>query len=291
MNLPAKKYLKTFEWRDYVLVVIGLALYAVGLTGFLIPNKIVTGGLAGISLLINYSTGIPVWLSILVINCGLLVFAWFVLGRKFVLNTLFGAFGLTLFIGIFEKYITHSLLPSADPLMASIIGAICCGVGLGLVYSMNSTTGGTDIVGAVITKYRYISMGRGLMYVDVVIILSSWFLFQSLEKIIYGLIIIAVLYYVVDMVISGARQSVQFFIFSNKYEEIASHINSELHRGCTVIDGVGWYSKQPQKVLIVLARKTESTSIFRLVKRIDMNAFIAQSNVVGVYGKGFDSIK
>ncbi len=291
MNLPAKKYLKTFEWRDYVLVVIGLALYAVGLTGFLIPNKIVTGGLAGISLLINYSTGIPVWLSILVINSGLLVFAWFVLGRKFVLNTLFGAFGLTLFIGIFEKYITHSLLPSADPLMASIIGAICCGVGLGLVYSMNSTTGGTDIVGAVITKYRYISMGRGLMYVDVVIILSSWFLFQSLEKIIYGLIIIAVLYYVVDMVISGARQSVQFFIFSNKYEEIASHINSELHRGCTVIDGVGWYSKQPQKVLIVLARKTESTSIFRLVKRIDMNAFIAQSNVVGVYGKGFDSIK
>ncbi|WP_436415225.1 YitT family protein [Petrimonas sp.] len=291
MNLPAKKYLKTFEWRDYVLVVIGLALYAVGLTGFLIPNKIVTGGLAGISLLINYSTGIPVWLSILVINSGLLVFAWFVLGRKFVLNTLFGAFGLTLFIGIFEKYITHSLLPSADPLMASIIGAICCGVGLGLVYSMNSTTGGTDIVGAVITKYRYISMGRGLMYVDVVIILSSWFLFQSLEKIIYGLIIIAVLYYVVDMVISGSRQSVQFFIFSNKYEEIASHINSELHRGCTVIDGVGWYSKQPQKVLIVLARKTESTSIFRLVKRIDMNAFIAQSNVVGVYGKGFDSIK
>ena len=291
MNLPAKKYLKTFEWRDYVLVVIGLALYAVGLTGFLIPNKIVTGGLAGISLLINYSTGIPVWLSILVINSGLLVFAWFVLGRKFVLNTLFGAFGLTLFIGIFEKYITHSLLPSADPLMASIIGAICCGVGLGLVYSMNSTTGGTDIVGAVITKYRYISMGRGLMYVDVVIILSSWFLFQRLEKIIYGLIIIAVLYYVVDMVISGARQSVQFFIFSNKYEEIASHINSELHRGCTVIDGVGWYSKQPQKVLIVLARKTESTSIFRLVKRIDMNAFIAQSNVVGVYGKGFDSIK
>ena len=257
----------------------------------LIPNKIITGGLAGISLLINYSIGIPVWLSILVINSALLVFAWFVLGRKFVFNTLFGAFGLTLIIGIFEKYITFSLLPNADPLMASIIGAICCGVGLGLVYSMNSTTGGTDIVGAIITKYRYISMGRGLMYVDVVIILSSWFLFQSLEKIIYGLIIIAVLYYTVDMVISGARQSVQFFIFSNKYDEIASHINSELNRGCTVIDGMGWYSQSPQKVLIVLARKTESTSIFRLVKRIDKNAFVTQSNVVGVYGKGFDSIK
>lgn len=291
MNLPTKKYLKTFEWRDYIVVVIGLALYAIGLTGFLIPNKIVTGGLAGISLLINYSTGIPVWISILVINSVLLVFAWFILGRKFVFNTLFGAFGLTFIIGIAEKNITHSFLPNADPLMASIIGAICCGVGLGMVYSMNSTTGGTDIVGAIITKYKYVSMGRGLMYVDVVIILSSWFLFQSLEKIIYGLIIIAVLYYVVDMVISGSRQSVQFFIFSNKYEEIASHINSELHRGCTVIDGVGWFSQQPQKVLVVLTRKTESTSIFRLVKRIDKNAFISQSNVVGVYGKGFDQIK
>ncbi|MDO5663753.1 MAG: YitT family protein [Bacteroidia bacterium] len=291
MNLPTKKYLKSFEWRDYIVVVIGLILYAIGLTGFLIPNKIVTGGLAGVSLLINYSSGIPVWLSILVINCTLLIFAWFILGRGFVFKTLFGALGLTLIIGIAEKYLTHSLLPSADPLMASIIGAICCGVGLGLVYSMNSTTGGTDIVGAIITKYHYVSMGRGLMYVDVVIILSSWFLFQSLEKIIYGLIIIAVLYYVVDMVISGARQSVQFFIFSNKYDEIASHINSELRRGCTVIDGVGWYSQHPQKILIVLARKTESTSIFRLVKRIDKDAFISQSNVVGVYGKGFDQIK
>lgn len=291
MSLPAKKYLKTFEWRDYLLVVIGLMLYAIGLTGFLVPNKIVTGGLAGVSVLINYSTGIPVWVSILVINCCLLVIAWFILGRKFVIKTLFGAFGLTLTIGIAEKYLTHSLLPSADPLMASIIGAICCGAGLGLVYSVNSTTGGTDIVGAIITKYRYVSMGRGLMYVDVVIILSSWFLFQSLETIIYGLIIIAVLYYVVDLVISGSRQSVQFLIFSTKYDEIASHINSELHRGCTVIDGTGWYSKKPQKVLVVLARKTESTPIFRLVKQIDKDAFISQSNVVGVYGKGFDQMK
>ncbi len=291
MNLQKKKYLKAFDLRDYLIITIGLVVYSIGLTGFLIPNKIVTGGLAGISLLIRYSTGVPVWVTTLIVNLVLMVFAWFILGKRFVFNTLFGAFGLTIAIGIAEKYITGAILPNVDPLMASIIGAICCGVGLGLVYSMNSTTGGTDIVGAIITKYRYISMGRGLMYVDIIIISSSWFLFQSLEKIIYGLIVIAVLYYAVDMIISGARQSVQFFIFSNKYEEIASHINSELNRGCTIIDGVGSYTQQPQKVLIVLARKTESTSIFRIVKRIDMNAFISQSNVVGVYGKGFDQMK
>ncbi len=291
MNLQKKKYLKAFDLRDYLIITIGLVVYSIGLTGFLIPNKIVTGGLAGISLLIRYSTGVPVWVTTLIVILVLMVFAWFILGKRFVFNTLFGAFGLTIAIGIAEKYITGAILPNVDPLMASIIGAICCGVGLGLVYSMNSTTGGTDIVGAIITKYRYISMGRGLMYVDIIIISSSWFLFQSLEKIIYGLIVIAVLYYAVDMIISGARQSVQFFIFSNKYEEIASHINSELNRGCTIIDGVGSYTQQPQKVLIVLARKTESTSIFRIVKRIDMNAFISQSNVVGVYGKGFDQMK
>ena len=276
---------------DGVFVVLGLILYSVGLTGFLLPNKIVTGGLAGISMLINYSSGIPIWISVLVINSVLLIFAWFILGRKFVLNTVFGAFGLTLVIGIAEKYITHPLLPNADPLMASIVGAICCGTGLGLVYSRNVTTGGTDIVSSIIIKYKYISMGRGLMYIDLIVILSSWVLFQSVEKIVYGLIVMAVMYYAVDMVISGARQSVQFFIFSSKYDEIASLINSELHRGCTVMEGQGWYSKKSQKILIVLARKTESPAIFRLVKRIDDNAFITQSNVVGVYGKGFDKMK
>lgn len=193
-------------------------------------------------------------------------------------------------MGFAEKYITEPLI-SADPLMASIIGAIFCGAGLGLIYSMNASTGGTDIIGAVITKYRYISMGRGLLYIDIVIVSSSYFLFQSFEKIIYGLIVVSVMYYTADMIINGSRQSVQFIIFSTKYDMIASHITSELRRGCTVIDGMGWYSKNPQKVIIVLARKTESTSIFRLVKRIDENAFISQSNVVGVYGKGFDRMK
>lgn len=290
MDSIIKRGFKKFEWGDYLVITIGLIIYAIGLSGFLISNKIVTGGLAGISLLINYAVGIPVWITIFVVNLVLMAFAWFILGKKFVFNTLVGAFGITFFIGISEKHIPN-LLPNADPLMASIVGAVCCGVGLGLVYSRNTTTGGTDIIGSIITKYKYISMGRGMMYIDILIVLSSWFLFQSIEKIIYGMVIIAVLYYAVDMVISGSRQSVQFLIFSNKYDEIASKINAELYRGCTVVDGMGWYSKNPQKIVIVLARRTEAAAIFRLVKRVDNNAFISQSNVVGVYGKGFDQMK
>ncbi|MDR0332310.1 MAG: YitT family protein [Dysgonamonadaceae bacterium] len=285
-----KKYLKSFYWKDYITITIGLMLFSIGLTGFIIPNEIVAGGLGGISLLVRYAFNIPVWITFLVINSILLLIAWFVLGKHYVMKTLYGVAGITIMLALAERYITKSLI-SADPLMASIIGAICCGAGLGLVYSMNASTGGTDIIGAIITKYHYISMGRGLLYIDIFIVGSSFLVFHSLEKIIYGLIVVSVMYSTVDMVLNGKRQSVQFIIFSTKYNEIASHINSELRRGCTVIDGVGWYSQQPTKVIIVLARKTESTSIFRLVKSIDEDAFISQSNVVGVYGKGFDQMK
>lgn len=289
MNLPIN-YLKKFYWRDYLIILFGLVLYAIGLTGFLIPHEIVMGGLGGVSLLIRYATGTPIWLSFLTINSVLLVFAWFLVGKEFVYSTLFGSLSLTVILNIAERYITEALI-DVDPLMSSIIGAVCCGIGLGLVLSMNSSTGGTDIIVAIITKYKYISMGRGLLYIDIFIVLSSYLLFQSLEKIIFGFIIISVLYYAVDMVISGSKQSVQFFIFSDKYDIIATHINTELKRGCSVVDSLGWYSQTPQKVLIVLARRTEATSIFRLVKRIDDDAFISQTNVVGVYGKGFEKMK
>ena len=291
MNLPLKpkNYLKSFYWRDYAVIVVGLILYAIGLTGFLIPYKVVTGGLGGVSLLIKYATGIPLWVSFIVFNAVLLAIAWFVLGRKYVISSLFSTIGLSIALNITETYITEAFI--GDETMSILVGAVLCGIGLGLVLSANSSTGGTDIIAAMITKYRYISMGRTLTYVDVGIIMSSYLLFQSLEKIIIGFVIIIILYYAVDMVINGSRQSVQFFIFSPKYDEIATHINTELGRGCSVVDGVGWYSKQPQRIIILMTRRRESTSVFRLVRGIDKDAFITQTNVSGVYGKGFEQLK
>ncbi|HHT22031.1 MAG TPA: YitT family protein [Bacteroidales bacterium] len=283
-------YLKSFYWKDYVMIFIGLICYALGLTGFLLPNKIVTGGLAGITVLIKSATDIPLWVSYITINAILLIIAWRIVGKNFVVKTVLSVAALTILLRYGETYITEPII-HADPLLSSIIGAIFCGAGLGLVYSVNGSTGGTDIIGAVVTKYRHVSMGRVLLLVDILIVSSSFFLFQSMEKIAIGLIVMAVMYYAVDVAISGMRQSVQFFIFTNKYEEVANHINSEIKRGCTIIEGMGWFSKKPQKIIIVMARKTESTSIFRLVKSIDQNAFVTQANVVGVYGKGFDVLK
>ncbi len=284
------RYLKSFYWKDYLVITVGLMLFSIGFTGFIMPNEIVVGGLGGVGLLLKYAFGLPVFMTFLVGNGLMMVVAWFILGKGYVFKALYGVVGVTLLMAVAENLITEAVIHT-DPLIASIIGAVFSGTGLGLVYTRNASTGGTDILGAIITKYRYISMGRGLLYIDLVIVGSSYLLFQSFEKIIYGLIVVSVMYYTVDLVINGARQSVQFIIFSTRYNEIASHVNSELHRGCTVLEGTGWYSQQPQKVLIILARKTESTSIFRLVKRIDENAFISQSNVVGVYGKGFDQMK
>ena len=288
--METKDYLKSFYLKDYSMIFAGLILYALGLTGFLLPNKIVTGGLAGITVLIKSTTEIPLWVSYLTINSALLIIAWKIVGKSFVIKTVVSVGVLTFLLRYGEVYITRPII-HADPLLSSIIGAMFCGAGLGLVYSVNGSTGSTDIIGAVVTKYRHVSMGRVLLLVDVLIVGSSFFYFQSVEKIAIGLIVMAVMYYAVDLMISGMRQSVQFFIFTSKYEEVASHINSEIKRGCTIIDGMGWYSKKSQKIIVVLARKTESTSIFRLVKSIDQNAFVTQSNVVGVYGKGFDSLK
>lgn len=283
-------YLKSFYWKDYIMIFIGLISYALGLTGFLLPNKIVTGGLAGVTVLIKSATDVPLWVSYISINAVLLVIAWKIVGKSFVFKTVISVGVLTILLRFGEAYITEPLI-HADALLSSMIGAMFCGAGLGLVYSVNGSTGGTDIIGAVVTKYRHVSMGRVLLLVDILIVASSFFLFRSVEKIAIGLIVMAVMYYAVDVMISGMRQSVQFFIFTKKYEEVADHINSEIRRGCTIIDGMGWYSKNSQKIIVVMARKTESTSIFRLVKSIDQDAFVTQTNVVGVYGKGFDVLK
>lgn len=138
--------------------------------------------------------------------------------------------------------------------MSIIIGAFLCGSGLGLVFSANGSTGGTDIVGAIVNKYKNISIGRALLFCDFIIIGSSFFLFHDVEKIVFGFVEMFVSNYIIDVVLNGNRQSVQFLIFSQKYDEIAEHIINDLGRGCTILDGVGGYSRKPVKVVVLLAK-------------------------------------
>ncbi len=290
MNKKSDFSLKRFYWKDYLVIVIGTFMYALGITQFIMPHHFVMGGLTGVAVILNYAFGLPVSVMVFVMNGVLLLASFKILGLDFLVKTVVGVALLSGFIGMFESFKWTPIMME-EPLMAGLIGSIVAGSGVGLVLSVNGSSGGTDIVVLIINKYYNVTPGRSMLFVDLIVISSSYLIFRSIETIVFGIIIIAVMATSVDWVLNGIRQSVQFLIFSNKYEEIATQVNHQLNRGCTVLDGVGWYSKKPQKVILIMAKRSESNSIFRLVKQIDSNAFISQSNVVGVYGQGFDRMK
>ncbi|MDR1737849.1 MAG: YitT family protein [Candidatus Symbiothrix sp.] len=296
MKISTEKHFKVYkqtilqEVQDFFFILIGLCLYALGWTGFLLPSKIISGGVTGVAALVYFATDLPVAVTYFSINAVLLVISIKIFGFKFSMRTIFGVFVLTFLLSALQSVIKEPLV-HGEPFMNAIIGGMLCGSGIGLVFNFKGSTGGTDILALIINKYRRISIGKGLLICDVFVISSSYLLPpHSVENIVYGLVVLGVSSYTVDLVLNGARQSVQFFIFSHKYEEIATAIN-QLGRGCTLLDGTGWFSKQPVKVVVVMTKKNESLTVFRIVNSIDPQAFISQSQVIGVYGKGFEPIK
>ncbi len=281
------KFLK--DLKAYLIITIGLLINAIGWTAFLIPAKITGGGVTGIATLIFYASDVPVWIPYLIINIVLILVSIKILGKSFGIRTVFATVTLTLFFSVLQGIITEPIVN--ENFMSAVIGGILAGAGVGIVFSQGGSTGGTDIIAMIINKYRNISPGKVILYADVLIIASSFLVFKSIEKIVYGYVTMAVTAYVIDLILTGAKRTVQLFIFSHYYDEIAKKIASNMHRGITLIDGTGWYSKKESKILMVLVKKQESNSLLRIIKEIDPDAFISVNNVMGVYGKGFDRIK
>ncbi|MDL2256216.1 YitT family protein [Parabacteroides sp. OttesenSCG-928-K15] len=277
--------------QDYVIITIGCLLYGFGFNGFILSNEIVTGGLSGIGALIYFATNIPVSVTYFLVNVILLMIAYKILGLKFLIKTIFGVIALSLSLSLFEILLKGVPILKDQTFMSIIIGGGICGTGLGLIFSANGSTGGTDIIAAIINKYKDVSIGTGMLFVDSIIIGCSYFLFEDVEKVVFGFVEMGINNYVLDRIINSNRQSVQFFIFSQKYDEIVDRILRDMDRGCTLLDGHGGYSQRPIKVVVLLAKKSESLTVFRLVHEIDPQAFVSQSVVRGVYGEGFDQIK
>ncbi|GHU83837.1 membrane protein [Bacteroidia bacterium] len=225
------------EIQDYCVIIFGLILYALGWTGFLLPNGITTGGVTGIGAIVFFATKIPVALTYFCINGVLLTISIKIFGFKFSIKTIINVLILTFLLSFFQLIIKEPLV-KGEPFMSCILGGVLCGMGLGLVFNFKGSTGGTDIIALLINRYRNISIGKGLLICDLLIICSSYFVFQSIEKIVYGLVVMGVTSYTVDMVLNGARQSVQFFIFSDKSDEIAKKVIEQAHRGCTLLNGI-----------------------------------------------------
>ncbi|MDE6007077.1 MAG: YitT family protein [Muribaculaceae bacterium] len=305
MSPSAPKYNKLLvNAKDYVIIILGLSLYAIGFTACILPHEIVIGGMAGVSTLIFFGTDglIPVAVSSYGLNLVLLAIAYKIVGKTFVLRTIFGVTVVALAIGVCEGFfmgIGHPLIP--DRTVSLVLGAILCGVGIGTCFVHNGSSGGTDIVAACVSKVSNASIGRIMIYTDMLIVSCSIFLpftgtiEQRIEAriptIVYGIMVTFIVSFITDQIINTNRQATQFFIFSPKWVEIADRILSEAHRGVTVMDGQGWYTRRDIKILLVYCRKIESVNIFRIVKSVDENAFVTQGAVNGVYGQGFDKVK
>jgi uncharacterized membrane-anchored protein YitT (DUF2179 family) len=319
---------KTF-WvsvKEWALVTLGILIYVTGWALFLMPNNLVGGGVSGISSMIQYATGgaIQMGYSYFVLNAILIVAAVVVIGMGFGAKTIYAiilaSIGLRFLPGLIPTEIVQTLALQNGKLMSTLCGGLMAGIGIGMSISNGGSTGGTDIIALIYTKYRNVSPGKVILYLDFVIILSSLLVpsfvpdldpatgnqllgpdgeplkhlmpfSEKVTTVIYGLILVTVNGRVIDMYLSGSQQSVQLFILSKHYQEIADDITHTLHRGVTVLNGKGWYTQEATEVLMVMTRKTDLNLFLRHIKTIDPDAFMSVSSVNGVYGRGFDTIK
>ena len=293
--------------KEYVIITIGLLLYVTGWSVFLVPNNLVGGGVSGISSIIQYATGFKMGYTYFIVNAVLLVVSLAILGAGFGGKTVYAiivaSIGLNVLQNVIPFEIVDALAIQNGKLMSTIMGGIMAGLGIGMAMSQGGSTGGTDIIALIVNKYRNISPGRMILAMDVVIIISSFFVpsytssgelvgwADKFTTVIFGLILVTVNSYVVDLYLSGSRQSVQLMIMSAHYERIADAITNELHRGVTVLPARGWYTKKESHVLMVITRKTDLNIFLRYIKTLDPDAFLSVCSVSGVYGKGFDMIK
>lgn len=290
-----RRMLPIIMLKELLMIIICTIPYAFGVNQLLVPHAVVGGGVTGLCEIIYFATNayIPIWLSSAVLNLTLLIVAALTVGWRYALRTLWGVLWLTIWLRVIP-IATVPLL--TDPFMAVVIGGLFTGCFLGICFLNNGSTGGTDIVAMIVNKYHHLPMGRVLMMTDLVVISSAFFLPTiqaegmqgAIEKILFGLTYTFMLSTAVDWVMNRMRQSVQFMIFTQKPDEIAEAILTQAHRGCTFLEAQGGYNKQPMKVVTTIARAHESATIFRLVRAIDPNAFVSQSQVRGVFGQGFD---
>lgn len=291
VKLPGKS-LKS-NAKDMFFITFGIFLYAVGYCAYTLPEKLVMGGVAGASALIYYATNIPAGTSVLALNVLMLVIAMSALTKQFFWHTIVGVGILSFMISVLQPFFATFpiMTPGEDKFMHVLIAGVLCGAGLGIVFSHNGSTGGTDILTMLLNKYFRLSFGRAMQFVDCIIISSSYILFHSMETIIYGIVFTITATVTCDYIVNGTRQTVQFLIISKKHKEIADVINHRVNRGVTVVDGKGWYSQNDVKMLIVLTRKYESQDVFNLINEIDPDALVSQTFCHGVFGEGFDKIK
>ena len=278
--------------RDYAIIAIAMIMGVIGLNLFLVPNEITMGGTMGVAEIVYWGTGIQTQYTYFAINAALLIAALKVLGWRFCVKTVYAVVVFTVASSVFQWLgVANVHLLADQKFMACIVGGVFMGTSVGLGLSAGGSTGGSDVVAAMIHKYRDVSLGHIILFCDLTIITSSYVVLHDWEKVLYGYVLLFIVSFCVDYVVNSLRRSVQFLIISRKWEEIGLAINKIADRGCSTLNGNGFYSKRDIKVIFCIAKKSESAMIFDIVDEIDPDAFVAQSAVIGVYGQGFDRVR
>ncbi len=283
--------------KEYVLMIVGMFLYSFGWIGCIVPAGGVGGGAAGFSFILctalNNFLGIEVQLGtmVFIINAILLVAAGFIVGWNFGFKTLFTVAFMSAALNFWQTLLEGvNLFEGLDPVLAVILGGMFSGAGVALAFMQGGSTGGVDIIAMIINKYRTVSYGKILRYVDGTVIASSLLVGYGMAAVIYGFIMTAVIGYTVDMLMSGNQQSNQVFIFSKDFEKIRAMLIENAHRGVTLLRSEGGYTREESMVVMMVCRKRETSNVLKLVKEIDPNAFISVGSVMGVYGRGFEAL-
>lgn len=285
--------------KEYLIITFGLLCYSFAWTGVVIPAKIVGGGVTGMSLLIYYATGaetggIPLGYSIFAINAILIVIATMLIGFNFSTKTIYAVIVMSLTMGFMQEHMPQDLfgtLPQDNKLLVAILGGAVAGLGIAICFSQGGSTGGTDIIAMIVNKFYRVSYGKVIMACDIIIIGLSYFIGHGIETVILSYVVVGVTGFTLDAVMAGQQASAQMMIISERYEKIADKILAEVNRGVTVLDGKGWYTKSPSKVLMVVCRKNETNTVLRIVKEVDPQAFVTSANVSSVFGRGFEALK
>jgi len=281
------------EFKSYLIISLGVFLYCFSWVAFLIPHGVAGGGVTGISSIIYYATGFEISYSYLIINVGLLIAGTIILGNAFGLKTVYAIFLASAMFRILPEFqwITEfSDIP--DTFINAMLGGSISAIGICWIFGQGGSTGGTDIIALIVSKYREISLGKVFLYCDLLIVGSIYFLpGKGLQDVIYGYIQMVSFSYLLDVLITGSKQSVQILVFTSKYNEMADMISRDLNRGVTALQSMGWHSKQEGKLLVVIARKQQLAEITEAIMEVDNKAFISVCSAMSVYGNGFEVVK
>lgn len=283
--------MKSFYKRvgKYLLILLGAFVYAVGFQFFLFPNEIVSGGVTGIAMIINAFTGWPVGVMIILMNIPLFAVSW----RHFGLDFMVASFvGMALSSAFVDLLALTGVVMTNDPMLASIIGGVIKGAGLGIIYYVGATTGGIDIVAKMLRqRFSQINFGTIILILDAAIIIAYALILNLYQSAMYSVIAMFVVSKVVDLFLYGIDNSALCYIISEESDRLTESILSgHVHRGVTILEGEGAYSHAKKHVIMCVVKRTQIPELRRLVRSLDERAFFVVTDAKNVFGKGFESI-